>query len=71
LITVPQEANIEHEIGTQISVIQKGTSGVSWVGEGPVVVNSPAGSSIFSRYGTVTFVYEGGDVWFVAGNIAP
>lgn len=71
LITVPQEANIEHEIGTQISVVQKGTSSVSWVGEGPVVVNSPAGNSIYARYGTVTFIYEGGDVWLVAGNISP
>lgn len=70
-LTIPQESNIEHEIGTQISVIQKGTAPVDWVGEGPVVVNSPSSNSIFERYGTVTFIYEGGDIWFVAGNITP
>lgn len=68
-ITVPQQSNIEFEIGTQISVIQKGTAVVDWVGEGPVVVNSPYSSQIDKQYGTVTFIYEGNDVWFVAGNI--
>lgn len=69
LITVPLDSNINHEIGTQISVVQKGTAQVDWIGEGGVVVNSAAGASIARRYGTVTFIKEGINEWMVVGEV--
>jgi len=68
-VTVPRETSVQFPVGTQISVAQKGTAEVNWVGEGPVVINSPYSNRIDKRYGTVTFLYEGNDVWLVAGNI--
>ena len=68
-ITVPNDSNINHDIGTQISVYQKGTAIVDWTPEGGVVINSPAGASISRRYGTITFIKEGSNEWMVTGEI--
>ena len=70
LITVPQDSNIDHQLGTQISVYRKGTAVVDWIGEGGVVVNSAGLSSIARVNGTVTFIKEGPDEWLVVGEIA-
>jgi len=68
-ITVPHDTNINHDIGTQISVYQKGTAIVDWEGEPGVVVNSVAGAEIARRYGTVTFIKEGVNEWMVTGEV--
>lgn len=69
LVTIPNDSNIDHEIGTQISVYRKGTAAVNWVGEGGVVINTPAGSSIARQFGTVTFIKEDSNEWMVVGEI--
>ena len=68
-ITVPNDTTIDHERGTQISVFRKGTAAVDWVAEGGVVIESPAGSSISRRYGTVTFIKQDPNEWMVVGEI--
>lgn len=68
-ITIPADSNINHDIGTQISIYRKGTAAVNWVGEGGVVINSPAGSSIGRVFGTITFIKEGSNEWMVTGEI--
>ena len=69
LVTIPADSNINHDVGTQISVYRKGTAEVQWVGEGGVTVNSPAQDTISRRYGTVTFIKEAANEWLVAGEI--
>ena len=70
-ITIPLDSNIDHAVGTQITIYQKGTAPVVWVAEGAVVINTPAGSGVSRRYATVTFVKEGPDEWMVAGEVIP
>lgn len=69
VVTIPQNSNVNFELGTQISLFRKGPSDVSWVGEGPVVINSPASSSIARLFGTITFIQEAIDIWMVTGDI--
>lgn len=68
-ITVPLNSVIPHPVGTQISVLQKGTSVVQWVGSPGVTVNTPADNKISRQFGTITFIKEDPDVWFVVGDI--
>jgi len=69
-VTVPAEASVAFDVGTQIDVIQVGAGKVTFGGS--VTINSLSGNkSLGGQYAGGTLIKVDSDVWDLVGNLIP
>lgn len=68
-VTIPPNAEVPFELGTQISFKQHGTSTLSFVPGIGVTLDSPNSLEVAGQYGTVTAVQDEPNQWFLVGNV--
>ena len=73
-VTIPPASSVAYATGSQITVIQKGAGQVTFAqGSGVTIRSTGATSSapkLRVQYSSATCVYEGGDVWYIVGDIS-
>jgi hypothetical protein len=73
-VTVPPSGDVAYATGSQITVLQKGAGQVTFAQGSGVTINSTGATAtapkLRAQYSSATCVYEGGDVWYVVGDIS-
>jgi hypothetical protein len=70
-VTIPPNADVPFEVGTQISFKQHGTSILDFVPGVGVTLDSPNSFEVSGQYGSVTVVQDEPNRWFLVGNLKP
>jgi hypothetical protein len=71
-VTIPPNADVPFELGTQISFKQNGTSTLQFTpGVGVILENPFTFAEVALQKGTVTIIQDEPNKWFIAGNINP
>ena len=71
-VTIPPNADVPFELGTQISFKQNGSSVLDFVpGIGVVLDNPYTIAEVARQKGTVTIIQDEPNKWFIAGNLNP
>lgn len=68
-LTVPTNATVAYPIGTQIIVLQTGTSQVTLVGDTGVTVNATPGLKLRARWSSATLIKRAADTWVAFGDL--
>jgi hypothetical protein len=70
-LTIPNDATLDFEDGTQIVVFQRGTGKITFVSSSPVVIYSE-GSKLVTKaqYSVASLIKLSDDTWLLSGNLA-
>lgn len=68
-LTIPDDATIDFETGTQIIVAQTGTGQTTIAGAAGVTVNSSVGLKIAAQWESVVLIKRGANSWIVFGAL--
>lgn len=70
-VTVPSNASIPYDIGTEISICQRGAGQVTVVAAGGVTINYPADMTLISRgqWSVLGLLKTGTDEWLLFGDL--
>jgi len=69
-LTIPTEASVNFDVGTQIIVVQKGAGKVTITGDTGVTVYSEGSKDkTVGRYALVTLIKCDSDIWYLGGNL--
>lgn len=69
-ITIPTDASVAFPIGTQILILQTGTSQVTLSGSSGVTVNGTPGLKLRDQWSSATIIKRGSDLWVAIGDLA-
>ena len=73
-VTIPPSGDVAYATGSQVTVIQKGAGQVTFAQGSGVTINSTGATAtapkLRAQYSSATCVYEGGDIWYVVGDIS-
>ena len=69
-LTVPTEASVAYPVGTQITILQTGSSQVTVAGDTGVTVNGTPGLKLRAQWSSATLLKRATNTWVLMGDLS-